>query len=182
MLVVVLKTKQSVFKGGQRMEIVGSKYFSLNDRKIDFDLIQPAGMNRRMNQNDSGPTVSQALGSFESSMRRTVINDPEHTGCSAVRLLIHDLMHESVEGSISIGRFASSEDFGTMDIPSRQVGPGAETLVIPLHTHASMRLGRQSGMRRLAHLDTGFFISRDNKLVRTQGRSGLHSSSSKGRK
>jgi len=171
-LVMVLKAKQSVFKGGQRIEIVRSKYFSLNDRKVDFDLIQPAGMNRRMNQNDSGPTVSQTLGSFESSMRRTVINDPEHTGCGAVRLLIHDLIHESVEGIISIGRFASSEDFGAMDIPSRQVCPGAETLVVMLHTHGSTRLRRQSGMLRLTRLDTGFFISRDNKLVGTQGRCG----------
>ena len=45
-----LKSKQALFEFLQRREVVGSEDLSLNDREIDFDLVEPASVDRRMNE------------------------------------------------------------------------------------------------------------------------------------
>jgi len=44
-LVALLETEQAFFQVGQRGEIVGDKDLPLNDREVDLDLIEPAGVN-----------------------------------------------------------------------------------------------------------------------------------------
>ena len=49
-LVMGLKSKQALFEFLQRREVVGSEDLSLNDREIDFDLVEPASVDRCMNE------------------------------------------------------------------------------------------------------------------------------------
>lgn len=53
-LVVLLKLQQAI---GERLsggEVVGRKHLSLHDREVDFDLIEPAGVNRTMHRDEIG--------------------------------------------------------------------------------------------------------------------------------
>jgi hypothetical protein len=57
-LVMGLKGKQAPLEFLQRREIVGRENLSLNDREIDFDLVEPTGVNRCMNEDYVGPFVT----------------------------------------------------------------------------------------------------------------------------
>ncbi|MBI4454354.1 MAG: hypothetical protein HY644_00475 [Acidobacteria bacterium] len=56
LLVALLKTKQAMFNIGQGVEVVGRKYLALDDGKVDFNLIEPTGMNGCMDGNNVGPS------------------------------------------------------------------------------------------------------------------------------
>jgi hypothetical protein len=57
---MALKTQKAVFDSDQRLKVVWRKDFSLDDREIDFDLIQPTGMDGSMNETQIRPTTTQA--------------------------------------------------------------------------------------------------------------------------
>jgi hypothetical protein len=42
--VMVLEAQQAIFEFSPGLEIVGSKELALNDREVDLDLVEPAGM------------------------------------------------------------------------------------------------------------------------------------------
>ena len=52
LLVVLLKSKEAIsdFSGG--VKVVGSENLSVNHREIDFDLVQPTGMDRCVKRNN----------------------------------------------------------------------------------------------------------------------------------
>jgi hypothetical protein len=62
----------------QALEIVRGKQLALNDREVDLDLIEPTGVNRRMNQNDAGPSGSKAVGSASTTVAGTIVGNQEH--------------------------------------------------------------------------------------------------------
>jgi hypothetical protein len=43
----------------------------------DFDLFQPTGLDRCVDQRQPRILIAQALGCFGSAMRRTIVDDPE---------------------------------------------------------------------------------------------------------
>ena len=53
-----LKGKQALLEFLQRRKIVGRENLSLNDREIDFDLVEPTGVNRCMNEDYVRPFVT----------------------------------------------------------------------------------------------------------------------------
>ena len=63
---------------GQALEVARGKQLALNDREVDLDLIEPTGVNRRMNQNDGGPSGSKAVGSASTTMAGTIVGNQEH--------------------------------------------------------------------------------------------------------
>ena len=56
LFIVFLKAEDSFRQVGQGNEVVGSKYFSLEDGEIDFDLVQPTGMDGEMDDHDLRPS------------------------------------------------------------------------------------------------------------------------------
>ena len=52
---MALEGKQTLFEFCQRREIVGREELSLNDGEIDFDLIEPTGVDWSMNEDGLGP-------------------------------------------------------------------------------------------------------------------------------
>jgi len=62
MFVVGLESQQPLLELAQRTEVVGGENFSLNDRQVDLDLVEPTGMDRGMDQNGIGPLGAETVG------------------------------------------------------------------------------------------------------------------------
>jgi len=54
---VVLKVQKALGDSVEIRKIIGRQDLSLDDREIDFDLIEPTGMNRRMHERQAGVEI-----------------------------------------------------------------------------------------------------------------------------
>ena len=54
LFVIKVETKNSFFERFQRSEVIGYRSLTLEDREIDFNLIQPTLMHRGMNEDEIG--------------------------------------------------------------------------------------------------------------------------------
>jgi len=97
----------------------------LDDGEVDLYLIKPTGMDGRMDENQIGVTIPQSLHGPGTAVRRTVVDNPEHTAGIVVRRASHDLLDQAVEGSDAVLRLTATEDPGVVDIQPGNVGPGA---------------------------------------------------------
>jgi hypothetical protein len=77
LLVVILEGEQTLLEFSARGEVIGSEDLTLNDGEIDLDLIEPAGMDRGVNEHDRGPRGAQAVGSFVAAVGGTVVGNPK---------------------------------------------------------------------------------------------------------
>ena len=169
-LVALLESEQAVLELGQRTEVVRSQNLALDDREVDLDLVEPARMDRGVNQDEVGPAAAEALGGFGATVRGAVVDDPEDAARPPVRLLCHDLCDQPLEGSNTGLGFATAEDLGAVDIPGGEVSPRAGALILVLDEHRAMRLGRKGEVDPEASLDAGFFVGRKHVIVRPQRR------------
>ena len=167
-LIVALESEETLFELGQRREVVGGKDFSLNDREIDFDLVQPTGVDGSVDEDSIGPFVPQTLGSFVAPMCGTVVHDPEDTTSGLVRFLGHDVTDETIDRSNSVFDFAAAKDPGTMDVPRRQVGPGTFAKILVLDARGAVGSRRQSRVFAAAGLNAGFFVRRNDVVIQAQ--------------
>ena len=78
LLVMALESQEALFEFDQRGEVIWCEDFSLNDGEIDLNLIEPTGVNRRMNQNDAGPSGSKAVGSASTTVAGAIVGNQEH--------------------------------------------------------------------------------------------------------
>jgi hypothetical protein len=67
-LVALLKPDQIAFESGRGREVVGIEDLPLDDREIDLDLVEPAGMYGGVDENDIWPSGPQTIGSASSVM------------------------------------------------------------------------------------------------------------------
>jgi len=131
---VALEGKETLFEIGQRRKIVRREDFSLDDREIDFDLVEPTGVDRSVDEDGIRPFVAQTFYGLVAAMGGTVVHDPKDTASGSVRFLAHDFGDKPVHRGDAALDFAAAEDFGAMDIPGCQVGPGAFAEVLMLDT------------------------------------------------
>lgn len=73
LLVILLETKEAVFKFGQRCKIVWSEDFALDDREVDLDLVEPTGVNRAMDGNHVGEGYFEAAHAAAAAMGGSVV-------------------------------------------------------------------------------------------------------------
>ena len=125
----------------QGREVVWRQDFSLDDGEIDFDLVQPTGVNGSMNEHQVGILRLKPADGGEPPMRRAVVDDPENSSSLAVGPLFHDLIHETVKGRDSGFAFAATEEFRAVDVQSGEIGPGSQPLIFVLDLH------RPTGLR-----------------------------------
>ena len=52
--VVLLEAEDMLFKGSERRKVIRSESLSLHDREVDFDLVEPTGVYRTVNQDEIG--------------------------------------------------------------------------------------------------------------------------------
>ena len=131
-LIVDLEGKETLFKFGQRREVVGREDLPLYDGEIDFDLIEPTGVDRSVDEDRVGPFGAEAVDGFLATMSGAVVHNPEDAASGLVGLLVHDFADEALHRSHPILDFAAAEDLGAMDVPSSQVGPGTFAKVLVL--------------------------------------------------
>ena len=164
-LPVVLKVEKALGECVEGGEIIGGEDFSLDDREVDFDLVEPAGMNGTVDQDQARILLLEALNGGETAMRRAVVDDPEHAARVVIGGAGHDLLDEAVEGGLAAAVLTTTEDAGPMHIERRQVGPGATSGVFMFDLHRRAGLSRDSGMPSSPGLHTGFLIGRDHEFV-----------------
>ena len=134
-----LEGKETLFKFGQRREVVGREDLPLHDREIDFDLIEPTGVDRSVDEDRVGPFGAEAVDSFLATMSGAVVHNPEDAASGFVGLLAHDFTDETLDRSHPVLDFAAAEDLGAMNVPSRQVGPGTFAKVLMLDPDGAVR-------------------------------------------
>ena len=109
MLIAALECDQAAFECREICEVARREELALNDGEVDLDLVEPAGMDWCVNQNDVWPRGSQPSSGSPAAMGRTVVGDEEHTSRGAVRLLAHDLSDKALERSDAVRAFASGD-------------------------------------------------------------------------
>lgn len=132
-MVVILKSEQTILDLGEGGEVVGSEDFPLDDGEVDFDLVEPTGVNGGMDQDEVGVGFLEPLEGSLPAMGGAVIYDPEHPTRLAVWGLGHDLGDEAVKRLDAGGRLASSEDFGPVHVERGQVGPRSAADIFMFH-------------------------------------------------
>ena len=79
-------------------EVVRRERLSLKDREVDFDLVEPARMNREHYRGGIGELRPKAIRESGRSMRAALIDDPEHPSRRRIRLFRHHLGYQTIEG------------------------------------------------------------------------------------
>ena len=69
------------------------------------------------------------------TVRRAVVDDPEHAARVTIGRTRHDVLDQPVEGGDPGGGFAAAKESGVMHIQGGQVGPGAGALVLMFDLH-----------------------------------------------
>jgi len=155
--------------GIQIGEVVRSEYFALDDGEVDLHLVEPTGMNRRMNQNDPRIHVPQTFAGRLTSMRRTVVHDPEQAFRRTVGFLGEYLGHQSTKRFNACRRFTASHDITTANVPSGQVLQRAVSFIFAFHALGSFPSRLQWWMDTAASLNAGLLVGTDDKVLVFQG-------------
>jgi hypothetical protein len=67
---------------------------SLNDREVDLNLVEPARVDRSVDEDGVGPFGAEAVDSFLAPMSGAVVHDPEDAASGLVRLSAHHFTDE----------------------------------------------------------------------------------------
>jgi len=169
LLIAILESHELVLERGEVRKVVGREELALDDGEIDLDLVEPAGVDRSVDEDDVGPFGAQPSGGALATVRRTIVGDPEYAPRGAVGLLAHDLSDETFEGSDAGLALAAAEQLGAMDIPGRDIGPSTGATVFVLNINRPPRPGRQRGMFAPARLDAGLLVGAEHIIARSQG-------------
>jgi hypothetical protein len=121
LLVVFLKGAYSLPEINKGKEVVGRKHFSLEDGEINLDLVQPTGMDGKMNDNDLGPFALKPIDGGQSSVRGSVVKNPENPSGGTIGFTCHDVLDQTVKGDDPGFGFAPSEQFCSPYVPGSQV-------------------------------------------------------------
>lgn len=168
-LVVILESEETILHFEEGREVVGGEDLPLDDREVDFDLVEPTGVDRRMDQDEVGVGFLEPSEGSLPAMGGAVIHDPEHPARIAVRGLGHDLGDEAAERLNAGGRLASSADLGAVNIERRQVGPRSTADIFMFDSGGLMRARRRSRMDSDSGLDAGFLVGADDEVLRAKG-------------
>lgn len=164
-LVVLLETKQPILDILQGREVVWSEGLALDNGEVDFDLIEPTGMDRAVYGYDVGKGRLETLDGSLAAMGGAVVNDPEHAAGVAVRGLVHDLCDKAIEW-VDAGSFlATAEDLRSVNVECGQIGPGAAAGVLMFDAGGLTLTRGQGRMLTDSGLDAGFLVGTDHELV-----------------
>src|SRR5215470_10061093 len=82
--VMVLEAKKTLTDRVARRKVVGREHLALDDREIDLDLIEPAGVDGGMDQYELRPPGLQPCDCAVSSMCGAIVHDPEDAAGRAI--------------------------------------------------------------------------------------------------
>ncbi len=135
---------------------------------VDLDLVEPAGVDRGVDEDHVPPALLQSLDRCLAAVIGAVVDDPEHAAGGAVGLFGHHLPHQPVECSDPARAFGASHHSAAAHVPGVEVGDGAEPLVLVLDQLTTARSGRGAGMDPPAGLDRRFRVRADHTIAGLQ--------------
>ena len=101
-------------------------------------------------------------------MRGAVVDDPEHPRSGSIRLVVHDLVDQLVEGGDAGCWRAVTEQLGMAHVPGREVTESTATFVLMLYAHRLTRARAAWDMLALARLDARLLVGTDDQVVGVQ--------------
>ncbi len=148
--------------------------FALDDREVDLDLVEPAGVHRQVDEDEVGPAPLEPLDRLTAAVGGAVVDDPEDAARGGVGLLGHHPPDESIEGDDPAAGFRAAEDArasaaAAADVEGGQVGERPSALVGVLDSLAARaRSRRQRLVDAPARLDRRLLVGADHELARMQ--------------
>jgi hypothetical protein len=164
-IVKLLKAPKTFFDGLQRAEVVRCQDLALQNRNRDFNLIEPARMERYMPHDRVGILRCQTLARALTTMRRAIIYDPKHPLGMTIRRLLHHLIDQAAKRCDPGPGLAAANDHAPPDLPGGHILQGAPASVCRFHADRLTRPGRQAGVAADASVDARFFIAPDDKIM-----------------
>ena len=164
-LVMPLEGEEALLERFKGREVVGREDLPLQDGEVDFDLIEPTGVDGTMNGDDAGIFFDEAFHAGGAAMRGSVVHDPEHAPGLAVGRPGHHLSDQAIEGNDPCLSLTPAEDLCPMNIERRDVRPGAAPPVFVFDPHRLPGLWRKGRVSPGAGLNGSLLIRRQNELV-----------------
>jgi len=147
---------------------LGCENLSLNDRKVDLDLIQPTCVSGSMDELQLRvPRIllPETLDSGLPAMDGAVIYNPKDTSSVLVGRPRHYLFHQTIKRSDAICGFTPAEDSGVVDIQCTEVNPGAAALVSIRDAGRPPWLTGLSRMDAAAGLNARLLVGADHEFI-----------------
>src|SRR6516225_2658401 len=159
---------QALFHFIRAGKVIRRQHLPLDDRKVDFDLVQPTGVNRCVHHDGLPVSLSQTLDGSLSTVTGAIVHHPKHSFRRTIWFDTHHLIHQATERHDARFRFATTQNATAANIPTGQILQGAAALVLVFYPHAALRSRRQRGMTTDAGLNTGLLIRTDDKVPASQ--------------
>src|SRR6266542_195938 len=158
---------------GERGRDSRGEDLALEDREVDLDLIDPAGVDGRVDQEEVGVAGTDALDRLLALVGGAVVDDQEDPSGGAVEVDRHDLVDQAHEGLDAGLELDATEGDAQSDVPGGEVLDGAGPRVVALDV---ARLARTTGLARSgsghtaqAGLDAGLLVGADDVVIGPQG-------------
>ena len=142
--VVALEAEQANGEVLERDEVLRRKGLALQHGDVDFDLGQPTGVDGAVHEQQVGIALAQTPDRSQPAVRGAIVNDPADAARVAIRVLVHHLRDQPVEGGDAGMGLVAADERGTVDIDCGHVGPGLTALVLVVDLARPTRLGAQS--------------------------------------
>lgn len=168
LLVVLLESEDAIGDSFLGVEIVGGEGFPLQHGEVDFDLVEPAGVNGQVDKNQVRPLIPESLNGSLPPMDGAVVDDPEDASGRAIGLSVHHRSYEGIEGLDGRAPHDVAEQTRVMDVPSGLIGACPHAAVLMFNAHRSARLGRSGRMTSFADLESSLLVGRQDKVVVSQ--------------
>ena len=168
-LLNVLVKRQPRPNGIEVGEVVRRQHLALDDRKVDFHLVEPTGMDRCMHQNDSRIDFRHPFARRLATVRRAVVHNPEQTLRRAVGLLRENLGYQSSKRFDSGRCFATPHHISAANVPGRQILQRSAALVFAFDPCSPARPRRQRRMDANAGLNARLLVRADDTVRVFQG-------------
>src|SRR5712692_4232704 len=168
-LVVLLELEQTALDVVEGREVVWSESLSLDDGEVDLDLVEPARVDRAVNEHEIWESRLKAPDGSLTTVRGAVVDDPKDVARIAVGRGGHDLRDEAIEGLDAGGLLTTAEDLCSVHVEGSHVGPSATASVLVLDPCSLSGARRQGRMFADASLDAGLLVGADHELVGFEG-------------
>ena len=142
-LIAVLESGQAPPERAEVWKIAWREQLALDDGEVNLDLVQPTGMDWRMNQNGIGPFDSEAVGRPRPAMGGAIVRDKEHAVRGTIRFFSHDLRDKTLERGNASLTLAAPEQPGTMHVPGGEISQCAGPRVFMLDAERTPGGGSQ---------------------------------------
>jgi hypothetical protein len=150
-------------------KVIGCQHLPLDEREVDFALIEPPSVDWGMDQKDTGIDLMQPRLRSCAALRRAVVHDPEPPFAGPLRFLSQHVVDQPAKGFAARRRFTPSPHVPPAHLPRGQILQRAPALVFVLNVGRSARRGREGGMAAEAGLEARLFISTEDGVLGAEG-------------